>query len=255
MVLLAERYDHALKMALPLTVSRFQEKAGSMTHFFGTRFSPHYGGANGDLGTVKAANPDFPKVVSVRQVHGPDALILDRPVHIGEKFVSGWDAILTNQPDLLVTVSTADCVPVLLADSTQRVVGVMHAGWRGAIQGLVSKTLMRMVDHFGCTVDSIQMAIGPSAGPCCYEVDGPVIEPLQSSFLDWASVLTLFDGDLGKIDLKELVRRQALDIGVSGDQIHVLTLCTICQSDQFYSYRREGPVHGTMVSGIMLNRL
>ncbi len=253
MVLLAERHGPTLKMVPYLTLSRFQEKVRSITHFFGTRRGPHYGGANGEYGTVLAAEPDFPEVVSVKQVHGTDALVLDRPVRVGEKFVDGWDAILTNQPNLLVTVRTADCVPVLLADPTQRIVGVVHAGWRGAVNGIVPKTLQRMVDHFGCSADSIQVAIGPSAGACCYEVDGPVIEPLQSNFSSWPSVLTLQGDGHGKVDLKSLVRQQTQGWGIPEGQVHTLNLCTICRPEQFFSYRREGQVHGTMVSGIMLS--
>lgn len=253
MVLLAERYGPALKMVPHLTLSRFQEKTRSITHFFGTRRGPHYGCSSGELGTVKAAEPDFPEVVSVHQVHGTDALILDRPVQVGEKFVDGWDAILTNQPNLLITVRTADCVPVLLADPKQRIVAAVHAGWRGAVNGIVLKTLTKMVDRFGCAMDSIQMAVGPSAGVCCYEVDKPVIEPLQAHFADWKSVLTLHGEQVGKIDLKELVRRQAVEAGLLGEHIQTLNLCTICRPEQFFSYRREGEVHGTMVSGIMLS--
>ncbi len=253
MVLLAERHGPALKMIPHLTLSRFQDQSRSITHFFGTRRGPDYGGSSGEFGTVKAAEPDFPEVVSVQQVHGTDALILDRPVHVGERFVGGWDAILTNQPKLLVTVRTADCVPVLVADPQQRIVGAIHAGWRGAVDGIVPKVLKQMAEHFGCTVDSIQMAIGPSAGPCCYEVDGPVIEPVQARFADWDSVLTLHSEHRGKIDLKELIRRQAMESGVLRERIHTLALCTICRPEQFFSYRREGAVHGTMVSGIMLN--
>jgi len=202
---------------------------------------------------VKAAEPDFPEVVSVNQVHGTDALVLDRPVCVGEKFADGWDAILTNQPNLLVTVRTADCVPVLLADPIQRIVGVVHAGWRGAVNGIVPKTLQRMVEHFGCAMKSIQMAIGPSAGPCCYEVDGPVIDMLQMNHPDWPLVLNLYGKHLGKMDLKALVHQQAQVWGIPGGQIHTLNLCTICRPEQFFSYRREGQVHGTMVSGIMLS--
>ncbi len=253
MVLLAERHGPTLKMVPHLTLSQFQEQVRSMTHFFGTRRGPDYGGSSGEYGTVKAAEPDFPEVVSVKQVHGTDALVLDRPVRVGEKFVDGWDAILTNQPNLLVTVRTADCVPVLLADPTQRIVGAVHAGWRGAVNGIVQKTLQRMVDHFGCAMESIQMAIGPSAGPCCYEVDAPVIEPLRLNFPDWASVVTLHGDGQGKMDLKALVRHQAHAWGIPDEQVHTLNLCTICRPEQFFSYRREGQVHGTMVSGIMLS--
>ena len=253
MVLLAERHGPASKMGLHLTLPGFQEKSRSITHFFGTRRGPHYGEPSNESGIIKATEPDFPKMISVQQVHGTDVLVVDHPVQVGEKFSGGWDAILTNQPNLLVTVRTADCVPLLLADSYQRIVGTVHAGWRGAVNGIIPKTLERMKKEFGCAMDSIQMAIGPSAGPCCYEVDTPVIGPLQKNFSDWQSVLTMHSEQVGKIDLKELIRRQAMESGIPTEQIHTLNLCTICRPEQFSSYRREGKVHGAMVSGVMLS--
>ena len=253
MVLLAERYGPALKMVPYLTLPGFQEKSRSITHFFGTRRGPHYGEPSDESGIVKAVEPDFQKVISVQQVHGTDVLVLDRRIEVGEKFHGGWDAILTNQPNLLVTVRTADCVPVLLTDPHQRIVGAVHAGWRGTVHGIISNTLRRMEKEFGCAMNSIQMAIGPSAGPCCYEVDGLVIDQLQTNFSDWRSVLTLHGEQVGMINLKELVRRQAVQIGIPDQQIHTLNLCTICRPKQFYSYRREGQVHGTMVSGVVLS--
>ena len=253
MVLLAERYGPALKMVSCLTLPGFQEKSRSIAHFFGTRRGPHYDGPSGEFGIVKSEGPDFPKVILVQQVHGTNVLVLDHPVKVGEMFPGGWDAILTNQPNLLMTVRTADCVPVLLADSYQRIVGVVHAGWRGLVHGIIPKTLERMKKKFGCAMDSIQMAIGPSAGPCCYEVDSLVIDPLQRNFSDWQSVLTMHSKQVGNIDLKELVRRQAMESGMPNEQVHTLNLCTICRPEQFYSYRREGQVCGTMVSGIMLS--
>ena len=253
MVFLAERHGPALKIGPHLTLPGFQEKSRSITHFFGTRRGPHYGEPSNESGIIKATEPDFPKMISVQQVHGTDVLVVDHPVQVGEKFSGGWDAILTNQPNLLVTVRTADCVPLLLADSHQRIVGTVHAGWRGAVNGIIPKTLERMKKEFGCAMDSIQMAIGPSAGPCCYEVDTPVIGPLQKNFSDWQSVLTMHSEQVGKIDLKELIRRQAMESGIPTEQIHTLNLCTICRPEQFSSYRREGKVHGAMVSGVMLS--
>ena len=70
-------------------------------------------------------------ILSVKQVHGTDALIVDRPVEEGDAFEGGWDALVTDQPGLMVTVRTADCVPVLLYDPERRVVAAIHAGWRG----------------------------------------------------------------------------------------------------------------------------
>lgn len=252
MSLVADKHELRSGTVAPFTLAMFEGATPGLFHFFGTRQGPQYGGSDGELGVVCAAAPQFSKVLSVRQVHGTDALIVDRPVKIGEKFDAGWDAIVTNQQGLLVTVRTADCVPILLASPQYRVVAAVHAGWRGAVHGIVSKTLDSMRAGFGCSMESIHMAIGPSAGPCCYEVDQAVIDPLQKNWSNWQTVLNLADTQRGKLDLKRLVRQQAVARGIKPDHVHVLGLCTICRGDLFFSYRREGKVRGTMVSGILL---
>ena len=252
MALVADKHELRSGTVAPFTLTMFEEATPGLFHFFGTRQGPQYGGSNGELGTVRAAAPQFSKVLSVRQVHGTEALILDHPVRVGEKFDAGWDAIVTNQQGLLVTVRTADCVPVMLASPHHRVVAAVHAGWRGAVQGIVPKTLEAMRARFGCTMDSIHMAIGPSAGPCCYEVDQAVIDPIQKICSNWQTVLNLTDMQRGQLDLKGFVRQQAVASGINPDHVHALGLCTICRGDLFFSYRREGKMHGTMVSGIML---
>ena len=80
-------------------------------------------------------------MVAVKQVHGTNVLVVDQPVREGESFEGGWDALVTDQPGVMVTVRTADCVPVLLHDPVQRVVAAVHAGWRGALAGIVPKTV------------------------------------------------------------------------------------------------------------------
>ena len=252
MPLVADKHELRSGTVAPFTLAMFERATPGLFHFFGTRQGPQYGAPNAEPGTVRAAAPQFSKVLSVRQVHGTDALIIDRRVKVGEKFDAGWDAIITNQQGLLVTVRTADCVPVLLASPQQRVVAVVHAGWRGAVHGIVANTLDAMREKFRCTMDTIHMAVGPSAGRCCYEVDQAVIDPLQKNCSNWQAVLTLGDGGRGKLDLQGLVRQQAVAKGIKPDHVHVLALCTICRGDLFFSYRREGGVHGTMVSGIML---
>lgn len=96
------------------------------------------------------------------------------------------------------------------------------------------------------------MAIGPSAGPCCYEVDEPVLSKLREVFSDWQAVVRPVAANKAHLDLRAFVRRQALADGLSADRIAMVNACTICQPDLFFSYRREGVVNATMVSGIAL---
>lgn len=238
----------------PLTISSFASAAGGMTHFFGTRIAPNRWPKAEEMG-IGIVNPgpaEFPLVASVKQVHGTDALILDRPLKGGDAIEGGWDALISDQPKVLLTVRTADCVPVFVHDPDHRVVAAVHAGWRGTLHGIVPKTLQALAAHFGSNVERVEVAIGPSAGACCYEIDAPVISILQEQFEEWESVFDFSHQDRGRLNLKEMIHRQVVNMGVPRSKSHRLDFCTICRSDLFYSHRREGERRGTMVSGIML---
>ena len=120
-----------------ITVPAFAAARDGVRHFFGTR---HEEGRPDESAQV---------VVSVTQVHGTDALVLDRPVEPGETFAGGWDALVTNQREVWLTVKTADCVPVLVHDPREGVVAAIHAGWRGAVAGILPRTLAVMRERFG----------------------------------------------------------------------------------------------------------
>jgi len=231
-----------------ITIAEF-EAGHRARHFFGTRDRPNNVHAPFG-GTEPLCEPLA--VVSVKQVHGTDALLVDRPIRAGMTFAGEWDAVITNQPGVLVTVRTADCVPILLYDPIQHAVAAIHSGWRGSVAGIVPKTLLKMQREFGSQPDSIRMAIGPSAGSCCYEVDDAVLKPLQS-YSFWKSVVRETVGGRALLDLREFVRRQTHAAGVPEPNMWMVRHCTICEPDLFFSYRREGVVKETMTSGIMLS--
>lgn len=191
-------------------------------------------------------------VVSVKQVHGTDALIVDEGMPPREVLEQGWDALVTAQSGVCLTVKTADCVPVLVHDPQCGVIAAIHAGWRGAVAGILPKTLRVMQERFSTDARHLRIGIGPSAGVCCYEVDAPVMERVREQVSDWRTVLHDARDNRAKLHLRDLVRHQAIEAGVMPDQVGAIDLCTICRPELFYSYRREGRVRGTMVSGIML---
>ena len=236
-----------------ITLPSFATHADGAEHFFGTRLSaipvrPGRASAH----RTEQQDHRAPVILSVKQVHGTDALVVDRPVEQGELFEGGWDALVTNQPGLMVTVRTADCVPVLLHDPVRQVVAAIHAGWRGAVAGIVPKTVALLASRFGTVPKDVRMAIGPSAGACCYEVDEPVLTRLRNVFPEWQSVVSPVNPQKAHLNLRAFVRRQALHEGLEGERIATVEACTICQPDEFFSYRREGVVKATMVSGIAL---
>jgi hypothetical protein len=188
----------------------------------------------------------------VKQVHGTEALVVDRALASTDRFMGGWDALVTDQPGIMVAVRTADCVPILMHDPKRRVVAAVHAGWRGAVAGIVPKTLALLESRFGSCLEHVQISIGPSAGACCYEVDEPVLDRLCQGFPHWSKVVRTRRDRKVHLDLKALVKEQAMVLGAAPKSITTVNLCTICHRDLFFSYRREGKVNGTMVSAIGL---
>ena len=238
--------------AAVITVPAFASARDEVRHFFGTR--SHADSLTLDVGVPirQSGAQGRGWLLSVKQVHGTDALVVDRPLTKTDQFTGGWDALVTDQPGVTVAVRTADCVPVLVHDPRRRVVAAIHAGWRGAVAGVVPKTVALMVTRFGSTRSDLRVSIGPSAGSCCYEVDDPVLDQLRAGLPEWEFAVRDYRGHKARLDLKALIRRQVETEGVPLPSVSTVNLCTICQDQLFYSYRREGRVNGTMVSGICL---
>ena len=238
--------------AAVITVPAFASARDGVRHFFGTRSHADSLALNVGVPARQSGAQGRGWLLSVKQMHGTDALVVDRPLTESDHFPGGWDALVTDQPGVTVAVRTADCVPVLVHDPRRRVVAAIHAGWRGAVAGIVSKTFMLMVTRFRSTRSDLRVSIGPSVGSCCYEVDDPVLDQLRMGMPDWETVVRDYQGHKARLDLKALIRRQVEGEGVSAPSVSSVNLCTVCHDQLFYSYRREGRVNGTMVSGITL---
>ncbi|MBA3612172.1 MAG: peptidoglycan editing factor PgeF [Nitrospirales bacterium] len=221
-------------------------------HFFGTRSTPAGLHTHIQLGHIVSGPKEFPAIVSLKQIHSTRVVVIHTHRGLGALEQAEGDALVTNQPETLVVVRTADCVPVLLVEKARGVVAAIHAGWRGAVAGIVAETIRACVDEFGAKPEHMHLAIGPSIGPCCYEVDEQVLNPLRSRYPTWPGVLQETKEGKGVLDLKQLIYHQIRAGGVPDSQIGRVDHCTHCRDDLFYSYRREGQVNGTMCSGIIL---
>ena len=155
------------------------------------------------------------------------------------------DALVTDHANLLLAVKTADCVPVLLADTRTSAMAAIHAGWRGTLAGIVEKTLGQMAARYGTRGEDVCAAIGPSAAACCYEVGAEVVHAFRQNFKDADELLTPTERDgHARIDLPRANRNQLVLAGVNAAHIHIAPLCTMCRNDLFFSYRREKLAQG-----------
>jgi len=155
------------------------------------------------------------------------------------------DALVTREVHLGLAISVADCVPILLADPETRTIGAVHAGWRGSRAGIAGKTISEMTGECGVDVRHVKAFIGPSAGPCCYEVGKDVANQFRPE------IRTDRD-DRTTLDLKRENALQLLESGVPRENVEVDARCTICGSDLFHSFRRDGNNSGRMLAFIMM---
>lgn len=156
------------------------------------------------------------------------------------------DALITDLPGKSIGIRTADCVPILLLDPKNRAVAVIHAGWRGSAAEIAKQTLQSLTESFRTKAEDLFAAFGPCIRSCCYEVGEEVAEKFSALFPEWGRE----DKARLKLDLPEANRRQLLRGGMREDRIFDSCLCTVCQPEQFYSYRREPQNPGRTISAI-----
>jgi YfiH family protein len=188
------------------------------------------------------------KPVFLRQIHSDILHVVDG-VH--EELLSG-DALLTDKHDLLLVIKTADCLPVLIVDSDQKVVAAVHCGWKSTSQRLAQKVVRCMVEHYHCDPSSLLVALGPCIGKNCYEVGEDVRQEFEFRGLK-EDVFLPHPLHVGKyyLDLRLSNKYQLMEKGVMGSNIAMVDLCSHCE-ETLLSYRRSPQTEGRMLSFIGL---
>ena len=153
------------------------------------------------------------------------------------------DGILTDRTNLPIAVRTADCLPIFVYDPRNRVIGILHAGWKGTRKGIVANALSVMLKKWHTKPSELIVAFGPSIRPCCYEV-GKV-------FKRYFPNEVYKKGEKYFLDTPLVNQRQLLKAGIKKENIYDCGTCTSCSRD-FFSYRRQGEQAGRMLSVMML---
>lgn len=200
---------------------------------------------------------DAGRLVAGRQVHGDRVMTVGaaeagRGARSEEDALPEVDALVTAVPNVPLSGYYADCVPLFFLDPVRRVAALAHAGWKGTVLCIGAKTVRHMERYHGSRPGDILAAVGPSIGPCCYEVDAPVMEAVNKCLPNAHGLAR--PGRPGRwwLDLPEVNRRILLETGVRWENITMAGYCTACRSDFFFSYRRQKGRAGRMASLIML---
>ena len=191
-------------------------------------------------------------IASVYQIHSPTAVIVTEAVPHAERLKA--DALVTDRPGLLLAIVTADCAPILLADTEAGVIGAAHAGWRGALAGVTDQAIAAMLS-LGARIERIAAAIGPCLARASFEVGHDFPEPLLAD--DPENECFFSEGPNGKphFDLEAYLVACLAAAGVR--RVETSGLDTYSLEDRFYSYRRathrQEPTYGRQISLIGLS--
>jgi hypothetical protein len=159
------------------------------------------------------------------------------------------DAVVSLEPQVPVAVVTADCVPVLLATPSGAGVAAIHAGWRGLADGVLAAGVAALARASSVEPAQLAAGIGPHIGPCCYEVDAPVLDALASGHAEaLADAARPVRPGHALLDLGRLAAAALAAAGLEEASIgRAAAACTRCDADRFHSYRRDGPRAGRLL--------
>ncbi len=179
------------------------------------------------------------KVFTIRQVHGDKVLTVTENDLPQQSILPEADGVVTNVPRIVLSIRTADCVPIFLYDPHNKCIGLAHAGWKSSAQSIAHKTVETLMQNYGSAPSDILAALGPAIGRCCYQVG----EEFETIFPDEISYIS----NNRFLDLPLVNKKQLLKAGVKPENIFDSPVCTVCGQD-FFSFRRDKEQAGRHLS-------
>ncbi|MBN2220579.1 MAG: peptidoglycan editing factor PgeF [Vallitaleaceae bacterium] len=201
---------------------------------------------------------ELDQLVLSNQVHGAEIYHIKKH-DAGKGFtkrndIIGVDGFITKELGLGLVTLYADCVPLFFYDPKQKVIGLAHAGWKGSALKIAKKMIDEMVSYYGCNPKDVLVGIGPSIGPCCYEVSEDVKK--EFDFLAGSVIMTKIVSKIAngkyKLNLWQINKEILLQAGVLEKHIEISALCTKCDSNRFFSHREMGVNRGSQAAIIAL---
>lgn len=198
------------------------------------------------------------ETVCCEQVHGNEVALVDEEQKGWgsfdyEKALSGYDAMITDRPDVYLMTFYADCFSLYFYDPMRNAIGLAHSGWKGTIGGIAPRTLEMMREFFKSSPFDVEVFMGPGIGPCCFEVSADLAGRVEK---EWGAHRNLIAerGDSFYWDLKETNRLLLVENGIKPENIIICDLCTSCHSEYFFSYRRDRGKTGRMAAVIGIGK-
>lgn len=239
-------YDHPQKI---FTSSLFNDAVYASG--FGTKFLGDARHAENIFSALKELGIRYQTVVIPEQIHSINIAVFEQK-DAGEVVdISDTDGVITKETNVVLTVRTGDCVPIIYCDKKAGIIGISHQGWRGSLKKMVQKMVEQMVS-VGAQKENILIAIGPSIGSCCYDVDDDRYYTFLSELDGYSDKIFFSYSGKRHLNLPLLNYLLLVDAGIPKTNIDFFPFCTKCDTDRFFSFRRdEKQNYGEMVSFIM----
>lgn len=186
----------------------------------------------------------FEKLIFANQTHSKHVFSLPIGADLPALPLDDVDAFVTNRSDVFLMIRTADCQAIVLFDPVAHVIGAVHSGWRGSVQNIVGETIAVMQRDFGCKPEHILAGISPAIGPCCQVFTDPASE-LPAAFHQYIQ-------PDNHVNFWRVTLDQLLEVGVPHEQIEFADICTMDDTEHYFSYRVEGAETGRFASVIGL---
>lgn len=188
---------------------------------------------------LKAIGAESAIIVTSRQTHSTERCFI-KSITQAKGSAQECDSIMTRIAGVLLSVQTADCLPLLIADPRTGMMAAIHAGWRGTAGRITERTMADLMLAYGVNTRECIAALGPAACVECYEVGEDVIERYRKEFRYWRNLVVNFkEGGKAYLDVRAANIQQLIYCGISEDRIYTAPYCTMHQNDLFFSYRRE----------------
>lgn len=212
---------------MKITFGTSTKKDGQMRLFAGEKATENRLRFFGSIGV----NPDC--VTSGLLTHSKHVKVVTEK-QIGQ-ILTDTDALVTDLPDVCLTVTIADCLPIFFIDKTKDTIGIAHAGWKGVAKNIAGEVIKKMKSEFRSSPEDITATIGPHLKSCHFEVQSDVL----AEFSKYPNSIIKRD-EKTFIDLQSIVINQLLDAGLQTENVHPAAECTFCNTD-YFSFRRDKP--------------
>lgn len=173
-------------------------------------------------------------IVSAKLVHGNNVQIVTQKQ--AGKFIAKTDGLITNEKNLFLVITVADCLPIFFYDSKKEIIALVHTGWRSLVKNILTNIIQKFKEDFKSNPKDIAVKIGPGISKCHFEVKNDVL----NKFKDFAGAISKRGGK-NYLDLKMIAKEQLLDLGIKENAIEMTPECTYCLKNKYFSYRRDKP--------------